>query len=89
MKVFDTIVIGGGVGGAGAAIRSASHGQTVAVIEQRDWGGTTVNRGSTPKKVLLGGIEAHRDFRVQNGSTFVPPVNWKRLAAHRDTVVSQ
>lgn len=89
MKIFDTIVIGGGVGGAGSAIRAASHGQTVAVIEQRDWGGTTVNRGSTPKKVLLGGIEAHRDFRVQNGATAVPPVNWERLAAHRDTVVSQ
>ncbi|KRO03479.1 glutathione reductase [Levilactobacillus paucivorans] len=89
MKTFDTIVIGGGVGGAGAAIRAASHGQKVAIVEQRDWGGTTVSRGSTPKKVLLGGIEAHRAFRIQNGSDGVPPVNWERLAAHRDTIVSQ
>lgn len=54
-QTFETIVIGGGVGGAGAAMRAVAHGQSVAVIEQRDWGGTTVTRGSTPKKVLLSG----------------------------------
>lgn len=84
---FDTLVIGGGVGGAGAAMRAVTHGQSVAVIEQRDWGGTTVARGSTPKKVLLAGVEAHRSYRAQNGS--VPPINWARLAGHRDAVVSQ
>ncbi|MFD1454170.1 dihydrolipoyl dehydrogenase family protein [Levilactobacillus lanxiensis] len=86
-QTFETIVIGGGVGGAGAAMRAVAHGQSVAVIEQRDWGGTTVTRGSTPKKVLLAGVEAHRAFAQQNGP--VPPVDWSRLAAHRDAVVGQ
>ncbi len=89
MRTFKTIVIGGGVGGAGAAMRAAAHGQSVAVIEQRDWGGTTVTRGSTPKKVLLGGVEAHHAYCEQNGPVNVPPVNWSRLTAHRDAVVSQ
>ncbi|WP_164508705.1 dihydrolipoyl dehydrogenase family protein [Levilactobacillus tongjiangensis] len=88
MNRFDVIVIGGGVGGAGIAVKAASHGQSVAIIEQRDWGGATVTRGSTPKKVLLAGTEAHQQFRQQNGEA-VPPVNWQRLAAHRDAVVSQ
>ncbi|MFC6201439.1 dihydrolipoyl dehydrogenase family protein [Lactiplantibacillus nangangensis] len=89
MPTFDLIVIGGGVGGAGAAIKARSHGQKVAVIEQRDWGGTTVNRGSTPKKVLLAAAEAHRHFQPQTFAATTPAIDWPRLAAYRDTVVAQ
>ncbi|MFC6294471.1 dihydrolipoyl dehydrogenase family protein [Lactiplantibacillus daoliensis] len=89
MTTFDLIVIGGGVGGAGVAIKASSHGQKVAVIEQRDWGGTTVNRGSTPKKVLLSAAEAHRQFQSTAFTDVVPAINWPKLAAYRDSVVAQ
>ncbi|WP_338217237.1 dihydrolipoyl dehydrogenase family protein [Companilactobacillus muriivasis] len=86
---FDLIVIGGGVGGAGAAIKASSHGQKVAVIEQRDWGGTTVNRGSTPKKVLLAAAETHRHFETQVFAETTPDINWEKLAGYRDNIVNQ
>lgn len=89
MSTFDLIVIGGGVGGAGVAIKASAHGQKVAVIEQRDWGGTTVNRGSTPKKVLLAAAEAHRQFQLTTFTTAVPAINWPKLAAYRDEIVAQ
>ena len=86
---FDLIVIGGGVGGAGVAIKASSNGQRVAVIEQRDWGGTTVNRGSTPKKVLLAAAEAHRHFTEQSFATSIPAIDWSKLAAYRDNIVAK
>ncbi|MFC6177444.1 dihydrolipoyl dehydrogenase family protein [Companilactobacillus huachuanensis] len=89
MSKFDLIVIGGGVGGAGVAIKASSYGQKVAIIEQRDWGGTTVNRGSTPKKVLLAAAEAHRHFETQVFSETTPDINWEKLAAYRDNIVNQ
>ncbi|MFD1421467.1 dihydrolipoyl dehydrogenase family protein [Lactiplantibacillus songbeiensis] len=89
MSAFDVIVIGGGVGGAGVALKAQAHGLKVAVIEQRDWGGTTVNRGSTPKKILLAAAEAHRQFRLTTFAATTPAIDWAKLAAYRDTVVTQ
>lgn len=86
---FDLIVIGGGVGGAGVAIKASSHGKRVAVIEQRDWGGTTVNRGSTPKKVLLAAAEAHRQYTEETFVSNVPKIDWPKLAAYRDNIVAK
>lgn len=48
---FDLIVIGAGSGGIAAARRAASYKKSVLLIEQRDLGGTCVNRGCVPKKV--------------------------------------
>lgn len=50
---FDFIVIGGGSGGISAAKRASSlHGKRVAVIERARWGGTCVNVGCVPKKIM-------------------------------------
>jgi glutathione reductase (NADPH) len=49
---FDLIVIGGGSGGIAHARRAAEYGATVAVIESGPLGGTCVNVGCVPKKVL-------------------------------------
>ncbi|MDY3119056.1 MAG: glutathione-disulfide reductase [Peptoniphilus sp.] len=51
-KVFDYIVIGGGSGGIATANRASKYGKKVAVIEENLLGGTCVNRGCVPKKVL-------------------------------------
>ena len=49
---FDLIVIGAGSGGIAAARRAASYGASVAVIEYGRLGGTCVNVGCVPKKVM-------------------------------------
>lgn len=50
---FDLIIIGGGPGGYVAAIRAASIGKKVALIEATDLGGTCLNRGCIPSKTML------------------------------------
>lgn len=49
---FDLISIGGGSGGIAGANRAASYGAKCAVIEQTRLGGTCVNVGCVPKKVM-------------------------------------
>lgn len=49
---YDYIVIGGGSGGIASARRAASHGARVLLIESSRMGGTCVNVGCVPKKVM-------------------------------------
>lgn len=50
--MYDFLVIGGGSGGLAAAKRAASHGAKAAVVERARLGGTCVNVGCVPKKVM-------------------------------------
>lgn len=50
---FDLLVIGGGSGGIAAARRAADHGARVGLAEARQLGGTCVNRGCVPKKLMV------------------------------------
>ncbi|AQP53701.1 glutathione-disulfide reductase [Vagococcus penaei] len=52
MEQFDYIVIGGGSGGIASANRAGMHGAKVLLIEGQDIGGTCVNIGCVPKKVM-------------------------------------
>lgn len=52
MRTYDFIVLGGGSGGLAAARRAAEHGARVAVFEPARLGGTCVNVGCVPKKVM-------------------------------------
>lgn len=52
-KTYDLIVIGGGSGGIASARRAAKHGQSVLVFEGKRLGGTCVNVGCVPKKVMF------------------------------------
>jgi dihydrolipoamide dehydrogenase len=52
-KLFDIIVVGAGVGGYTAALKSAALGKSVAVIEAGLVGGTCLNVGCIPTKALL------------------------------------
>ena len=52
MTNFDMIVIGGGSGGLAAARRASEYGARCAVIESHKLGGTCVNVGCVPKKVM-------------------------------------
>ncbi|CEJ44734.1 glutathione-disulfide reductase [Umezakia ovalisporum] len=50
---YDLFVIGTGPGGLAAAKKAASYGVRVAIAEQENIGGTCVNRGCIPKKLIV------------------------------------
>jgi glutathione reductase (NADPH) len=50
---FDLLIIGAGPGGIAAAKQAASYGKRVAIAEQEVIGGTCVNRGCIPKKLIV------------------------------------
>ena len=52
-KAYDFLVFGAGSGGLGASKRAAMFGKNVAVIEHKAIGGTCVNVGCVPKKVMF------------------------------------
>jgi dihydrolipoyl dehydrogenase len=54
---FDVIVLGAGPGGYVAAIRAAQLGKSVAIIEEKYWGGVCLNVGCIPSKALLRNAE--------------------------------
>src|SRR6202789_523623 len=54
---YDVVVLGAGSGGYVAAIRAAQLGLSVAVIEERYWGGVCLNIGCVPSKALLRNAE--------------------------------
>lgn len=49
---YDYVVIGAGSGGISSAKRAASYGAKVAIVELKALGGTCVNVGCVPKKVM-------------------------------------
>ncbi len=57
MHDFDLFVIGGGSGGVRCARMAASHGARVGIAEERHWGGTCVNVGCVPKKLMVQAAE--------------------------------
>ena len=62
---YNLIVIGAGPGGYVAALRAAKLGLKVAVVENREVGGTCLNRGCVPTKTLLHSSKVYYD--VENG----------------------
>jgi glutathione reductase (NADPH) len=54
---YDLFVIGGGSAGVRCARVSATHGARVAIAEERFWGGTCVNVGCVPKKIMVNAAE--------------------------------
>lgn len=62
MERYDLIVIGGGPGGYVASIRGAQLGKRVALVEKNRVGGTCLNRGCIPTKVLMYATERLREI---------------------------
>ena len=53
MADYDFLIIGAGTGGMAAAKRAAEYGAKVGLIEKEKVGGTCLNRGCTPKKLMV------------------------------------
>ncbi|MDO4265905.1 MAG: dihydrolipoyl dehydrogenase [Eubacteriales bacterium] len=62
-REFDLIVIGAGPGGYVAAIKAAKLGMRVAVLENREPGGTCLNRGCIPAKAMLHASGLYREMK--------------------------
>ncbi|QGM81109.1 glutathione-disulfide reductase [Otariodibacter oris] len=56
-KHYDYIAIGGGSGGIASINRAASYGKKCAIIEAKHLGGTCVNVGCVPKKIMWHGAQ--------------------------------
>lgn len=91
-KQFDLIVIGGGSGGIAHARRAAEYGATVAVIEYGPLGGTCVNVGCVPKKVMWYTASHAHHFEHAADYGFDIDVNghdWAALKSRRDAYVKR
>jgi glutathione reductase (NADPH) len=89
---YDLVVIGAGSGGVRAARISSGFGARVAVIEERYLGGTCVNVGCVPKKLLVYGAMMSEEFEDAAGFGWsVPPpsFDWSRLIANKDAEISR
>jgi dihydrolipoamide dehydrogenase len=60
---YNVVVLGAGPGGYTAAVRSAQLGMSVAVVEERYWGGVCLNVGCIPSKALLRNAELAHIFQ--------------------------
>lgn len=90
-KHFDLIAIGAGSGGLSAAERAAEYGMKTAVIENHKLGGTCVNVGCVPKKVMWFASGIAETFRDAPGYGFDVTVNnfdWGKLVEARENYIN-
>ena len=88
---YDLIVIGGGSGGLAAAETAAQLGKTVALIEGKKVGGTCVNNGCVPKKIMWYAANiAHAvdDAGAFGIETWRGKTDWHKLVSARDTYIA-
>jgi glutathione reductase (NADPH) len=89
---FDLFVIGGGSAGVRCGRIAAGHGAKVGVAEERFWGGTCVNIGCVPKKLLVQAGEyggwaddaAGFGWIIEKG-----PHDWSKLIAAKDREITR
>jgi glutathione reductase (NADPH) len=87
---YDLVVIGGGSGGIAAARRAAEYGARVALVEAGRLGGTCVNVGCVPKKLMWNAAEfvgAVADARGYGFDASLGKHDWPALKAARDAYV--
>lgn len=97
-KHYDYIVIGGGSGGVASARRAASYGAKTLLIEGKAMGGTCVNVGCVPKKIMWYASDLatriqqaneyglYQDLKLNKDNlTF----NWPEFKTKRDTYIAR
>lgn len=93
MQTFDLVVIGAGSGGVASAKRAAMHGASVAIIEGHKYGGTCVNVGCVPKKVMYNAshvfqmVHEAKEFGIHIDGNV--SLNWGELVAYRSRYIQR
>ena len=91
-EVYDYLVIGGGSGGIASARRAAQYGARVAVVEASRLGGTCVNVGCVPKKVMWNAagiaesLHHASDYGFDTGEV---RFDWSRLVQARHAYIER
>jgi glutathione reductase (NADPH) len=91
MQEYDLIAIGAGSGGLSAAERAAEYGAKTAVIEVGRLGGTCVNVGCVPKKVMWFGAhlaDALRDMPSYGFDVSLNRFDWATLINAREQYIT-
>jgi glutathione reductase (NADPH) len=89
---FDLFVIGAGSGGVRASRIAASLGARVAVAEEKYLGGTCVNVGCIPKKILVYASEFSEDFDDSAGFGWTlgaRSFDWNHLIANKNSEIAR
>ncbi len=89
---FDLIAIGGGSGGLAHAQRAAEYGVKAGVVEKGPLGGTCVNVGCVPKKVMWYAASIAESVRLAESFGFSIPAgthDWPALKTARDAYIAR
>jgi glutathione reductase (NADPH) len=91
VESFDYLVIGAGSGGIASGRRAALLGKKVGIIEHKALGGTCVNVGCVPKKVMFNASTFVETCELMEsyGITAKPTVDFATLKKNRDTYVKR
>ncbi|WP_455467799.1 glutathione-disulfide reductase [Streptococcus salivarius] len=93
VKEYDYIVIGGGSGGIASANRAAMHGAKVILFEGKEVGGTCVNVGCVPKKVMWYGAQVaetlHRYAGEYGFDVTINKFDFATLKANRQAYIDR
>ena len=89
---FDLVVIGAGPGGYEAAVEGVQKGMKVALVENRELGGTCLNRGCIPAKTILHTAELYHE--LQSGPSIgltarEPVIDMEMVQKRKDEVLEQ
>lgn len=90
-----SLVVGGGSGGLGCGRRAASYGARVAMIESGRLGGTCVNVGCVPKKVMWNAtmiaeaLHDSKEYGFQWNGAEVPKLAWATMKEKRDAYIQR
>ena len=90
MQNPDLIVVGGGSGGLAAAQRAAEYGARVALLESGRLGGTCINRGCVPKKIMWHAAELARELSQSPDYGFdlsLDGHDWAKLVDRREAYI--
>lgn len=92
-KHYDYLAIGGGSGGIASINRAAQYGKKCAIIEAKELGGTCVNVGCVPKKVMWYGAqmaEALHEYAPAYGfDVDVKKFDYKKLVTNRQAYIDR
>ena len=93
VKEYDYIVIGGGSGGIASANRAAMHGAKVILFEGKEVGGTCVNVGCVPKKVMWYGAQVAETLHHYAGEygfdVTINKFDFAKLKANRQAYIDR